>query len=159
MSRVQSGVVGIVGGGQLARMTASAAIALGVELRVLALSADESAAQVIPDVRLGAHDDLQALLAFAEGCDVINFDHEHVPPAYLEAIERTGVAVRPGPKALVHAQDKAHMREALSAAGLPVPQWRVVDDVEQLVQFANGVGWPIILKTSRGGYDLSLIHI
>ena len=153
VSRVRSGVVGIVGGGQLARMTAPAAIALGVELRVLALSVDESAAQVIPDVRLGAHDDLQALLTFAEGCDVVTFDHEHVPAAYLEAIERTGVAVRPGPKALVHAQEKALMREALSAAGLPVPQWRVVDDVDQLVGFADGVGWPIILKTSRGGYD------
>ena len=134
-------------------MTAPAAIALGVELRVLALSVDESGAQVIPDVRLGAHDDLQALLAFAEGCDVVTFDHEHIPAAYLEAIEQTGVAVRPGPKALVHAQDKALMREALSAAGLPVPQWRVVDDVDQLVGFADGVGWPIILKTSRGGYD------
>lgn len=153
VSRVRSGVVGFVGGGQLARMSAPAAEALGIELRVLAQASDDSAAQVIPHVTIGAHDDLAALLSFAQGCDVITFDHEHVPPAYLEAIAATGVAVRPGPAALVHAQDKALMRSALESAGLPVPRWRIVADVEELVTFADEIGWPVILKTSRGGYD------
>ena len=145
--------VGIVGGGQLARMTQQAAIALGVGVRVLALSEDESAAQVIPDVAIGRHDDLDALLAFSDGLEVVTFDHEHVPPAYLEALEARGVAVRPGPHALVHAQDKAVMRERLSAAGIPCPEWQVLHTIAEGEAFGARVGWPFILKTSRGGYD------
>ena len=145
--------VGIVGGGQLARMTQQAAIALGVGVRVLALSEDESAVQVIPDVAIGRHDDLDALLAFSDGLEVVTFDHEHVPPAYLEALEARGVAVRPGPHALVHAQDKAVMRERLSAAGIPCPEWQVLHTIADGEAFGARVGWPFILKTSRGGYD------
>ena len=145
-------VVGIIGGGQLARMSQPAAIALGVRLRVLALSPDESAAQVIPDVRLGRHVDLETLLAFADGCDVITFDHEHVPTAHLDALAAR-VPVRPGARALVHAQDKITMREALTAAGIPCPAWTVIDGADDLIAFADTVGWPVILKTSRGGYD------
>ena len=145
--------VGIVGGGQLARMTQQAAIALGVGVRVLALSEDESAAQVIPDVAIGRHDDLDALLAFSDGLEVVTFDHEHVPPAYLEALKARGVAVRPGPHALVHAQDKAVMRERLSAAGIPCPEWQVLHTIADGEAFGARVGWPFILKTSRGGYD------
>lgn len=145
--------VGIVGGGQLARMTQQAAIALGVGVRVLALSNDESAAQVVRDVAIGRHDDLDALLAFSDGLDVVTFDHEHVPPAYLEALEARGVAVRPGPRALVHAQDKAVMRQRLTAAGIPCPEWQVLESVTDGASFGARVGWPFILKTSRGGYD------
>ncbi len=145
-------VVGIIGGGQLARMSQPAAIALGVRLRVLATSPDESAAQVIPDVRLGRHDDLDALLAFADGCDVVTFDHEHVPPSYVETMALR-VPVRPGARALVHAQDKITMREAVTAAGIPCPRWAVIESAEELAAFAASVGWPVMLKTSRGGYD------
>ena len=72
-------VVGMVGGGQLARMTHQAAIALGQSLRVLAESPDDSAALVAADVRIGTHTDLAALREFAKGCDAVTFDHEHVP--------------------------------------------------------------------------------
>ena len=145
--------VGIVGGGQLARMSAAPAAALGIGLRVLASSSDESAAQVIRDVAIGRHDDLEALLRFAEGCEVVTFDHEHVPPAYLEQLEARGIAVRPGPSALFHAQDKVHMRQALSDIGIPCPLWRVVTKVTDVMDFADDAGWPVVLKTSRGGYD------
>lgn len=145
--------VGIVGGGQLARMMHQAAIGLGIGVRVLALNPAESAAQVAADIALGRHDDLAALLAFSEGLDVVTFDHEHVPPAYLEQLEARGVAVRPAPSALVHAQDKVLMRQRLSAAGIPGPQWAVIGDVADGAAFGEQVGWPFILKTSRGGYD------
>jgi len=145
--------VGIVGGGQLARMSAAPATALGINLRVLAGEPDESAAQVIHDVALGRHDDLDALRRFATGCDVVTFDHEHVPPAHLEQLEAMGVAVRPGPSALFHAQDKAHMRAALSDIGVPCPRWGIVDSADDVAAFAEEVGWPVIVKTSRGGYD------
>jgi len=146
-------VVGVIGGGQLARMLQQPAIALGVGLRVLATSMQESAAQAVRDVRLGNHDDLDDLRRFAAGCDVITFDHEHVPPLLLKTLEDEGVAVRPGGRALVHAQDKIIMREALTAAGVPCPRWAAIDEVEQLEAFGAEAGWPLVLKTSRGGYD------
>ena len=145
--------VGIVGGGQLARMSAAPAAALGIGLRVLATDLDESAAQVIHDVVLGRHDDMEALRRLAEGCAVVTFDHEHVPPAHLEQLEAMGVAVRPGPSALFHAQDKIHMRRALTDIGVPCPRWRVVSAPDHVRDFAEEVGWPLVLKTSRGGYD------
>lgn len=145
--------VGIVGGGQLARMTAGPAEALDVKLRVLAAKPDDSAAQVVPDTVIGAHDDLDALLAFARGCDVVTFDHEHVPPAHLEALQAEGIIVRPGPAALVHAQDKLVMREALSRAGIPCPRWAEVTDAADVASFASAGQWPVVLKVSRGGYD------
>jgi 5-(carboxyamino)imidazole ribonucleotide synthase len=145
--------VGIVGGGQLARMSAAPAAALGIGLRVLAAAPDESAAQVIHDVVIGRHDDLAVLRRFAVGCDVVTFDHEHVPPAHLEQLEAMGVAVRPGPAALFHAQDKIHMRQSLAGIGVPCPRWRVVSAVGHVADFAAEVGWPVVLKTSRGGYD------
>lgn len=145
--------VGIVGGGQLARMSAAPAAALGIGLRVLATSPQESAAQVIHDVVLGRHDDLEALRRLAAGCDVVTFDHEHVPPAHLEQLEAMGVAVRPGPSALFHAQDKIHMRQALTDIDIPCPRWRVVSALDHVEEFAAEIGWPLVLKTSRGGYD------
>jgi len=143
----------MVGGGQLARMSAAPAAALGIDFRVLATSPSESAAQVVSEVALGSHDDERAVLAFAEGCDVVTFDHEHVPPPILEKLEARGVAVRPGPHALINAQDKAVMRRTLEGAGAPVPRWRVVESVGAAEEFAAEIGYPFILKTTRGGYD------
>ena len=155
LAHVASGfpVVGVVGGGQLARMMQQPAIALGVGLRVLATSIEESAAQAVRDVRIGRHDDLDDLRAFAAGCDVVTFDHEHVPPLFLKTLEDEGVAVRPGGRALVHAQDKLIMREALTAAGVPCPLWAEVETPTDVAAFAEQAGWPVVLKTSRGGYD------
>ena len=119
-------VVAIVGGGQLARMLAEPAAAMGVPLRLLAEAPGVSAAQVIPDHVVGDYSDLATLRDLVTGCRVVTFDHEHVPTDHLHALEDLGVAVRPGPDALVHAQDKVVMREALAALGAPVPRFRVV---------------------------------
>ena len=153
MARDIAPVVGMIGGGQLARMTAAPAAALGIEFRVLAASVDDSAAQVVANPFIGSHDSLADILAFAKGCDVITFDHEHVPPDFLAAVEATGVKVRPGPTALLCAQDKVHMRSTLAALDVPMPQWRVVVNAEDVVDFAHSTHWPVVLKTSRGGYD------
>lgn len=147
-------VVGMVGGGQLARMTQQAAIALGVRFRLLADDAQDSAAQVVHDVVIGDHRDLDAVRRFAAGCDVLTFDHEHVPTAHLAALEADGVAVRPGSAALVHAQDKVVMRERLGEVGVPVPRWRRVESPADLRDFlAAGADGTAVLKTARGGYD------
>jgi 5-(carboxyamino)imidazole ribonucleotide synthase len=145
--------VGMVGGGQLSRMTAAPAAALGIGFRVLAVEPAESAAQVVSDVVLGRHDDLDALRRLAAGVAVITFDHEHVPPDHLRALEDDGATVRPGPAALVHAQDKIVMREALDRAGLPSPAWRHIASPDDLDAAGDALGWPLILKVSRGGYD------
>ena len=145
--------VGVIGGGQLARMMQPPAVALGIPLRVLATAPDESAAQVIPDAALGDHRDAEAVTAFARGCDVVTFDHEHVPTEVLRRLEADGLAVRPGSAALVHAQDKAVMRARLTALGLPVPAWRIVRTGAELSAFGDETGWPVVLKTPRGGYD------
>src|SRR4051795_10877081 len=144
---------GMVGGGQLARMTHQEAIALGLSLRVLAENPDDSAALVAHDVDLGAPDDLAALRAFAKGCDVVTFDHEHVPGDHIRALEREGVVVHPGADALVYAQDKLVMRKRLDALGIPVPAYAPVRDVKALTRFADKHGWPVVLKAVRGGYD------
>ncbi len=149
--------VGMVGGGQLARMTHQAAIALGQTLRVLSVSPDDSAALVTPDVQLGHHTDLDALRAFASGCDVVTFDHEHVPGEHIRTLAGEGVAVYPSADALLYAQDKAEMRTRLAAAGVPVPEFRVVDDPSGLAratdEVAAATSYPVVVKTARGGYD------
>lgn len=145
--------VGMIGGGQLARMTAEAATALGIGFRVLAASSQDPAALVVNDLHVGAHDDPDAVLTFAEGCDVITFDHEHVPTAILDELVARGISVRPGPRALAHAQDKLQMRAALTAIGVPCPAWAQVTSAEEVAVFAAAHQWPVVLKTSRGGYD------
>jgi len=146
-------VVGVVGGGQLARMMAQPAIGLGITLKVLARDADDSAALVVPGTEIGAEDDLDALRRFASGCDVLTFDHEHVPTQHLRALAADGVVVRPGPDALEHAQDKTVMRRRLTGLSVPGPRWAVVTTVDELADFGDAAGWPVVLKTPRGGYD------
>ncbi|GGC92663.1 N5-carboxyaminoimidazole ribonucleotide synthase [Tersicoccus solisilvae] len=146
-------VIGVVGGGQLARMMAPPATELGLDLRVLATSADECAVAAVHRFELGDHRDLDALRRFAADVDVLTFDHEHVPTEHLRTLIAEGVAVHPGPDALVHAQDKLVMRAAVDRLGLPNPAWAAVDDVDALVAFGETTGWPVILKTPRGGYD------
>ncbi|GIM84807.1 5-(carboxyamino)imidazole ribonucleotide synthase [Salinispora arenicola] len=146
-------LVGMVGGGQLARMTHQAAIALGQSLRVLALAPDDSAALVAADVQYGDHTDLAALRTFAKGCDVVTFDHEHVPTEHIDALADEGVKLFPPAEALVHAQDKQVMRERLAGLGMPNPAWRPVDTPADVESFGDAVGWPVVLKAARGGYD------
>lgn len=146
-------MVAMVGGGQLARMTHQSAIALGMSLRVLAVSPDDPAAQVSPDVVLGSHTDLQALRTAAAGAAALTFDHEHVPGALLDTLVDEGVAVLPGPNALLYAQDKLAMRRRLADLGAPVPRFAAVQSVDDVDAFAALVGGALVVKTVRGGYD------
>ncbi|WP_078493273.1 MULTISPECIES: 5-(carboxyamino)imidazole ribonucleotide synthase [unclassified Streptomyces] len=147
-------VVGMVGGGQLARMTHEAGIPLGIRFKLLSDTPQDSAAQVAGEVVVGDYRDLETLRAFARGCDVITFDHEHVPTEHLRALEADGIPVRPGPDALVHAQDKGVMRARLTEIGAPCPRHRIVADPADVTAFADeGDGFPVVLKTVRGGYD------
>ncbi len=142
-------ILAVIGGGQLARMMAQPAIAMGLPLRLLAEAEGVSAAQVIPDQIVGDYTDLATLRRVTEGASVVTFDHEHVPTAHLHALESDGVAVRPGPEALVHAQDKAVMRRRLAELDIPCPRNAVVTTAAEVEAF----GLPCVLKTTRGGYD------
>ncbi|MFT3887349.1 MAG: 5-(carboxyamino)imidazole ribonucleotide synthase [Arachnia sp.] len=144
--------VAIAGGGQLARMMMQAAIPLGIDVRLLAEGPDVSAAQVVPLTTVGDYRDLDTLKALVDGADALTFDHEHVPTRHLDELAQS-VAVRPGPQALVYAQDKAEMREYLYDFGVPCPAFAVCDDAAEAIAFGDAQGWPVILKTSRGGYD------
>lgn len=150
---VRRPVVGMVGAGQLARMTAQAAIGLGIEFRVLAGTAGDSAAQVCAATQIGDYRSAADVLAFGAGCDVVTFDHEHVPGPHLGALEQVS-AVRPNGAALRFAQDKGAMRARLSALGVRCPRYRPVTSLDEVAAFAaDGTGWPVVLKATTGGYD------
>jgi 5-(carboxyamino)imidazole ribonucleotide synthase len=147
-------VLAVIGGGQLARMMAQYAVPLGLPLRLLAEAEGVSAAQVIPDAVVGDYRDLDTLRKVTEGCAVVTFDHEHVPTEHLHALAEAGVACRPGPQALVHAQDKGVMRARLHHLGVPCPRNEIVGDASDVARFAESLdGFPVVLKTTRGGYD------
>ena len=139
--------VGVIGGGQLARMMIPAAIELGVELRVLAEAEGMSAALAAD--RVGDYTDAETVLAFARDVDVVTFDHEHVPQDVLRLLVDEGIPVHPGPDALRFAQDKLLMRERLSELGLPVPDWARVTTTGELDDFIADHGGSAAERTTR----------
>ncbi len=151
---VDRNVVGVVGAGQLARMMQQPAIALDVRIRLLAEDASAAAAKVIVDSTVGTPRDRDLLLQWAQRCTVVTFDHEHVPTEHIRALEAAGHLCRPGSAALVHAQDKAVMRERMQRLGVAQPRWSRVSTGDEVTEFAEaGKGFPIVLKAARGGYD------
>lgn len=143
--------VGVVGGGQLARMMIAPAEELGIDIRVLAeaenMSADLAATAV------GDYRDAETVLAFARDVDVLTFDHEHVPQDVLSVLVEAGVAVHPGPAPLAVAQDKLVMRARMEELGMPQPEWAAVSNAEELGEFLDAHGGRAVVKTPRGGYD------
>ncbi|HVY10151.1 MAG TPA: 5-(carboxyamino)imidazole ribonucleotide synthase [Mycobacteriales bacterium] len=137
-------VVGMVGAGQLARMTHQAAISLGLTLRVLADTPEDGAAIVTPEVEIGSATDRDAIERFAKTCDVVTFDHEHVPNDVIASLTAHGAVMRPGATALRYAQDKRAMRQRLAGLDIAIPRW--TDDPDELPR-------PYIAKAVRGGYD------
>lgn len=146
-------VVGIIGGGQLARMCAAPAAELALTLSVFAESDDAAAALVVPHAPVGDYRDAEQVREWARGCDVVTFDHEHVPADVLAALEADGVALHPRPSALRFAQDKLAMRQRLSDLDVPCPAWAPVSTSDELSAFGEQHGWPLVLKTPTGGYD------
>lgn len=136
--------VGIIGAGQLARMTVAPAAALGVNLLLFAESAQDSAAQIAPHV-IGDFRDLEAVKEFAKRCDVITFEHELIPLSVIKGLEAAGVKVFPTSDSFQYSQNKALMRERLSE--YPAPKWKVIKDGDDLLDF------PFIAKSISGGYD------
>jgi 5-(carboxyamino)imidazole ribonucleotide synthase len=145
--------VGIIGAGQLARMTIQAAIPLDIPIRLLAASPDDGAAKVAHDVTVGSPDDPDAAAAFAAGCDVVTFDHELVPPAVLDRLDAEGVTLAPSSATMRIAQDKRRQRELFAEAGLPQPRFGIANTAVDAVTHAEAIGFPVVLKAASGGYD------
>ena len=143
--------VGVIGGGQLARMMIPAAVNLGLEILVLAESDDSSAR--LGATAVGDYRDAVMVRAFAKSVDVITFDHEHVPADVLSALVDDGVTLRPGPHALAFAQDKIAMRSRLGELGVPMPGWAVATTGADVTAFLIEYGGRAVAKTARGGYD------
>ncbi|PRB01249.1 5-(carboxyamino)imidazole ribonucleotide synthase [Microbacterium sp. MYb64] len=143
--------VGVIGGGQLARMMIAPAVELGIDIRVLA--EDEGMSAQLAATAVGDYRDLDTVRRFAADVDVITFDHEHVPQEVLRALVADGVAVHPGPDALRFAQDKLDMRARLADLGAPQPDWARVADAGELQTFLDAHGGRGVVKTPRGGYD------
>jgi 5-(carboxyamino)imidazole ribonucleotide synthase len=136
--------VGVIGAGQLARMMVAPATALGVDLLLFAHSPEDSGAQITNHV-VGDYRDLEALKEFAQGCDLITFEHELVPLSVIKGLETAGVKVYPPSSAFIYSQDKAEMRQKLSA--FPAPEWKIVTSTAEVDRY------PLIAKAISGGYD------
>ena len=143
--------IGVIGGGQLARMMVPPAVHLGLRISVLAETEGSSAERAAD--RVGDYRDPETVFSFAETVDVVTFDHEHVPPSILRELESRGVSVHPRPDALQFAQDKILMREKLTELGVPVPAWAAVSNEAELQSFIDAHGGRAVAKTARGGYD------
>jgi len=146
-------VVGIIGGGSLARMCQPPSVGLSVTLSVLAQSGEAPAALVVPSSPVGDDTDVEVVRAFARACDVVTFDHEQVPAEVLAALEADGLTLRPSPAALVFARDKLAMRRRLTEIGVAGPRWAQVCDTAALQSFGDEVGWPVVVKIPERGYD------
>ncbi len=149
----------MIGAGQLARMTHQAAIDLDLDLVVLAGSTRDSAVAAGAPYRLGSPSCFADLQAAAEGADVVTFDHELVPNDHLVKLEQLGHHLRPASTALSLAQDKLKARTVLSTSGFPVPAFAAVSSPRDVSAFAEAHGWPIVLKSSSGGYDGRGVHL
>lgn len=143
--------VGVIGGGQLARMMIVPAQNLGLEIKVFAETEGSSAEKAATQV--GDYTDIKQISSFAKTVDVITFDHEHVPIPVLEALEAEGFSVQPPSRALAFAQNKLKMRARLSELGLPMPDWAEIKTASELQEFIDAHGGAAVVKTPIGGYD------
>lgn len=145
-------VIGIVGGGQLGRMSAVAAAKLGFRAHILTQDANGPAAQVAHQVTLGAYDDHTALEAFARAVDVVTFEFENISADALDCLAQY-CPVRPSGAILRISQDRLSEKTFLSEAEIPLAPWMAVTDHASLHAAADKLGFPFILKTTRNGYD------
>lgn len=143
--------VGIIGGGQLARMLALAGYPLGIRFEIYDPDAEACAGHVAP-LTVGAFDDVRSLQAFADGLDVVTFDFENVPAKSLRALAER-VRVAPCPEVLEVAQDRVAEKSCAMALGIPCGNWWAIDSAEQLKQHLQDRPGDYVLKTRRLGYD------
>ncbi len=144
--------IGIIGGGQLGRMSAMAAARLGYRTHILTPDTDSPAAQVSHAVTIGAYDDPDALRALAQAADVVTFEFENVSAAGLDLLAALK-PVHPSPAILRVSQDRVTEKCFINGAGAPTAPWAPVMDKPDLIAAVRDLGLPAVLKTTRLGYD------
>ena len=145
--------LGILGGGQLAQMMTQAAIALGIETVIFERKPDSPASRLTKTDFVGEWHDADLMRQFAAACDLVTLENEFVDYAILDQLEGLGVPVFPNGKTLSLIQDKLTQKQTLQAAGVPVPAFAAVSTQADIQSFADEMGWPLILKARRDGYD------
>ncbi len=143
--------VGIVGGGQLARMLALAGYPLGLRFKVLDPK-PEACAGILCDHICAPYDDLDALSRLAEGCDVVTYEFENVSAEALDHLSRR-VTVYPPPSALKISRDRLTEKRHFQKLDIPTPPYLPISDLEDLLGAPKKIGWPVVVKTRRFGYD------
>jgi 5-(carboxyamino)imidazole ribonucleotide synthase len=145
--------IGIFGGGQLAQMLTQAAISLGVETTIFERTPDSPAGRLTQREIIGPWEDAAALERFAAGCDLVTLENEFVDAAILSALEQRGLPALPSAATVALVQDKLAQKERIAAAGVPVPPSRGVGSPGDVLAAAEVLGWPLVLKARRNGYD------
>jgi 5-(carboxyamino)imidazole ribonucleotide synthase len=145
--------IGIFGGGQLAQMLTQAAISLGLETVIFERTADSPAGRLTQHEIVGAWENPALLARFAAQCDLITLENEFVDAGILAALAAQGKLVAPTATALARVQDKLVQKQCLAAAGLAVAPFCEVATPDDVVQASVELGWPLLLKTRRNGYD------
>lgn len=144
--------IGMLGGGQLGRMFTLAAQALGYRVVVFDRQADSPAGRVADDAVVADFDDREALQRFAALCDVVTLEWENIPTETVSRVAETR-PVHPSADVLRVAQDRRREKETLAGFGLPVTPFSAVDDIDDARRAADALGYPLVLKTRRSGYD------
>jgi 5-(carboxyamino)imidazole ribonucleotide synthase len=145
--------LGILGGGQLARMTLQAAVPLGIDVAILAEAPDSPAGRLTQHEYVGSWNDIATLRHFADMVDVVTLENEFVDAEVLDHLARWNKLVRPGAAVLRLIQDKLIQKQTLAQHGLPVPRFAAVQSHNDIEAVAEDYGWPLILKARRNGYD------
>ncbi len=150
MRIVPGATIGIIGGGQLGKMLAIAAVRLGYKCHVFAPDADPCAAAVAAHFTRAAYSDVDALRAFAAAVDIATYEFENVPASSLEVL---GAKLRPGVGSLQIGQDRAVEKRFIDKTGALVARWVSVDSEADAIAAEARLGLPLVLKTRRLGYD------
>ena len=145
--------LGIVGGGQLARMTAMTALQLGCDVVVLERNPFSPAATLATHSLVGDWNTAEALLELAGQVDIVSLENEFVDAGHLRVLEERGHTVWPTARTIGLVQDKFIQKQTLEAAGLPVPKMRAVNDLNEFAEAVMDFGLPLLLKARRNAYD------
>lgn len=145
--------LGIIGGGQLAKMLAQSASQFGCDIVILERKEGSPAASLAVETIIGDWDNPDSLLKLGSLADVITLENEFVDADSLAALEQSGHSLWPASQTVRVVQDKLTQKRALADAGLPVPQFRPAPDKASVVDAAKKFGWPLLLKKRRNGYD------
>lgn len=151
MTLAPGSTIGILGGGQLARMLALAGARLGLKVLIYDPAPDSPASQISPQIT-GAWDDQAALTRFGEATDVITYEFENIPTAALDLLE-AHAPIHPGRNALATSQDRLTEKSFLRDLGIPVAPFAPVQTMDKLSDALDEIGAPAILKTRTLGYD------